>query len=131
MESAKLEVAIDEAIASCGGAREAVKVLLAEVAQLQDELSMAVPAVRPRRAIPRWCAAKEGKIRRVKQCRCAVRARVTKIGPITKGLCILIDPQAQADFMLSSSLSSRLPDGGADNCFAMPSTANGDRAFDC
>lgn len=41
----EIELATDEAIAACGGAREAVKALLVENAQLQDELAMAVPAV--------------------------------------------------------------------------------------
>ncbi|MGQ2903798.1 MAG: hypothetical protein ACT6RL_05055 [Neoaquamicrobium sediminum] len=41
----EIERATDGAIAACGGAREAVKALLLENAQLQDELAMAVPAV--------------------------------------------------------------------------------------
>ncbi len=42
----EFEHATDAAIAACGGnAREAVKKLLLENAQLHDELAMAVPAV--------------------------------------------------------------------------------------
>ena len=41
----EFEQATDAAIEACGGAREAVKALLVENAQLQDELAMAVPAV--------------------------------------------------------------------------------------
>lgn len=41
----EFELAADKAIAACGGAQEAIEALMAENAQLQDELAMAVPAV--------------------------------------------------------------------------------------
>lgn len=46
IKSHEFEQATDAAIAACGGnAREAVRALLVENAQLRDELAMAVPTV--------------------------------------------------------------------------------------